>query len=108
MPHDTYTINRSLPPRRWSRPFPITLTDTNTTRNLQYNQRIPYRYIYNAGTSGVVMITYEPDNDTTTARKLYVPQGGFIEGGQWANARSTDATAGIELYGCLGQEDTGS
>lgn len=104
----TISINKPLPPRRWSRPFPITLSDTNSDKNLQYNGQVPYRYLHNAGTSGSVVITYEPDNDTATARKLYIPQGGVVEGGLWVNARSTDATAGIELYGFLGQEHTGS
>lgn len=108
MAHNTYTSNPTLPNRRWSRPFPITLSDTNTERNLQYNGVVPYRYLHNAGTSGSVIVTYEPDNATSTGRKLYIPQGGVVEGGHWVHARSGSSTAGIELYGFLGMESAGS
>lgn len=100
------SVNKPLPPRRWSRPFAITLSDTNSEKNLQYNSQVPYRYLHNAGTGGVVQITYEPDNSTVLP--LYIPQGGVVEGGHWVHARSTDTAAGVELYGFLGQEHTGS
>lgn len=107
MAHDTYTINAALPARRWSRAYAITLSDTNSDKNLQRNGK-SYRYIYNVGTSGKVVVTFEPDNATATAVPIWINQGTFVEGGIWANARSTGATAGVELYGCDGMEHVGS
>lgn len=106
-PHDSYQINSALPPRRWSRPYAITLSDTNTDRNMQRNRK-SFRFVYNVGTGGKVMVTYEPDNDTATAEPLWINQGAFVEGGLWVHARSTGATAGVELYGCDGMEHVGS
>lgn len=100
--HDTLTVNAPLPARRWSRPVAITLSDTNTDRNLQLNGKVPYRYIQNVGTSGVVQMTWEPDNSTVVA--LYIAQGEVIEGGYWVNARSTSTTGGVSLLGFIGVE----
>lgn len=104
MAHDTLVSNPPDYPRRWSRSHAITLTDTVSTYNLQRN-RVPYKWIYNVGTSGVVYVTFEPDNSASTKSPIYIAQGGFVEGGQWANALATSATVGIELWGCVGYDD---
>lgn len=104
MAETTMTINPLLPPRRWSRSYLITPSDTNTERNLQYNGKIPYRFLHNSGTGGSVVVTYEPDNATATADELYIPQGGFVEGGYWVHARATGLTAGMEIHGLVGVE----
>jgi hypothetical protein len=106
-PHDTYVINTKLPPRRWSRPYAIVPSDTNSDKNLQRNG-LPYRFICNTGTSGVVTITFEPDNATGTAVSLYLAQGEFLEGGHWCNARATGLTPGATLVGFVGMESVGS
>lgn len=105
--HNSTTVNEKLPARRWSRPYAITLSDTNSDKNLQRNG-VPYRFLCNTGTSGVVTITFEPDNATGTAVSLYLAQGEFLEGGHWANARATGATVGLTLVGFVGCENVGS
>ena len=104
MAHDVLTANPPDYPRRWSRMHLITLSDTVTTRNLQRNF-VPYKWLHNVGTSGLVYVTYEPDNSASTKAPVYIPQGGFVEGGQWVNALSTDATSGLILYGLVGYDD---
>lgn len=104
MAESTLTANPPDYPRRWSRMHAITLSDTVTDRNLQRN-RVPYKWLHNVGTSGKVFVTFDDDNSASTKAPIWIPQGGFVEGGQWANALATDATAGIELYGLVGYDD---
>lgn len=106
MASETWTVNTKLPARRWSRPYAITLSDTNTDRNLQYNAKVPFRYLQNTGTSGDVAMTWEPDNSAVVT--IYLAQGQVIEGGYWCNARSAGTTAGVELIGFLGVEGVDS
>lgn len=108
MANDSMTLNPPSVARRWSRPYAITLSDTNTDRNLQYNTKFPYRFIQNNGTAGKVTITFEPDNATSTAVAIYLAQGQVLEGGHWVHARSTGTDAGVSLIGFVGCENVGS
>lgn len=103
---EVWTVNTKLAPRRWSRPVAITLSDTNSERNLQQNGKYPYRYIQNIGTAGLVYITYEPDNSTPVP--LYLNQGQVHEGGHWCHARTADTTIGVSLIGFIGIEGVDS
>ncbi len=94
----TYTINTPTPNRRWSRPYAITLSDTNADRNLERDGR-PYRYIQNVGTSGLVVIVWQSDLTTTS---MWWNQGEIIEGGLWVHARTTGTTVGVDLRGLVG------
>lgn len=88
------TINEPLYPRRWSVAYEVTLSDTNTDKNLQRNGK-PYPFIQNVGTSGLVNIYW--NNGTTV--DIYLAQGTVIEGGQWVHARDDGTAAGVDLRG---------
>lgn len=90
----TQALVAPLSRRRWSVVYEVTLSDTNSEKNLQRNGK-PYPFIQNVGTSGLVMIVW--DNGTTV--DLYLGQGVVMEGGQWVHARTTDTTAGVDLRG---------
>ena len=93
------TVNARVPIRRWARPYAVTLSDVNTDRNLQRNS-VPFKYLQNAGTSGLVNIFWE---DGTTI-DIYLSQGQVIEGGLWRHARTTGTGAGVSLRGFMGIE----
>lgn len=99
--HDTSTINPALPSRRWSRPYDITLSDTNTDNNLLRDGR-PYKYLQNVGTSGEVVIVWKADSGVLST--IYLAQGAVIEGGYWTHARLTGTDAGVDLRGFVGVE----
>lgn len=96
----TTTINVRMPNRRWSRPFDINITDTVTDKNLQHNS-VPFKYIQNVGTSGGVVILWEPDGVIVD---IYLSQGQVIEGGLWRHARAAGTGVGVDLRGFLGIE----
>lgn len=99
---DTYTVNKLVPARRWTYPIAITLSDTNSDKNLQVNG-IPYKYIQNVGTGGLVNI-YWMDGTTVD---IYLATGQEIEGGWWENARVTGTAAGVALRGFKGMAGLG-
>lgn len=99
---DTYTVNQLVPARRWTYPREITLSDTNTDKNLQV-QGIPYKYLQNVGTGGLVNIFWM---DGTT-EDIYIAQGQVIEGGWWQNARITGTVGGASLRGFIGMAGLG-
>lgn len=102
MPDTTVTVTQPHPLRRWSYPYEITLSDTNTDKNLQRNG-IGYKYIQNVGTAGLVNIYWQ--NGTTV--DIYLGQGQEIEGGLWQNARVTGTAAGVVLRGFVGMAGLG-
>lgn len=99
----TTTINPKVPNRRWSRPYAITLSDTNTDANLKRNG-LAYKYIQNVGTAGLVNIDWE---DGTTI-DIYLVQGQVLEGGLWVHARTTGTGVGVSLRGLMGIEGAGA
>lgn len=95
-------VNPRVPIRRWSRPYPITISDTTTDKNLQRNG-VPFLYIQNLGTGGLVNIVWEDGNEATIGLSQYQ----VIEGGLWRHAKSTGTTTpgtGVILRGYLGIE----
>lgn len=93
------TINTAIPHRRYSRPYAITLSDTLADRNLQRNG-IPFLFLQNVGTSGLVMIAWEPDG---TLVDVYLSQGQILELGLPRHAKATGGTAvGVSLRGFMG------
>lgn len=98
MAHETVTVNPTMPKRRWSRVFEIELSDTIADANLQRN-KLPFLYIQNVGTGGLVMIAWEPDD---ALEDIYLAQGATLEGGHWKNAMITGTGAGVDLRGFVG------
>lgn len=94
MAHDTVTRNIALPPRRWSRPYAIELSDTVADSNLQLNGS-PYRWLQNVGTGGKVMISWYDG----TLVDIYLATGQEVEGGLWVHAKTTGTGAGVDLRG---------
>lgn len=102
--HDVTTRNVALPPRKWTRPYAITLSDTVTEKNLQLNG-IPFKYLQNVGTAGLVVIAWESDAAEVS---IWVGQGEIIEGGLWRHAKTTGTTAGVDLRGLVGINHRGT
>ena len=99
-------INVRVPNRRWSRPYTVTIDDTVSNRNLQRNQ-VPFKFIQNIGTGGLVNIAWEPDATEVT---IYLSQGQILEGGLWRHAKATGTTTpgtGVVLRGFAGIEGLG-
>lgn len=98
-PDVTYTINRPDVWRPYTYVYAITLSNTVTDANL-LRDGVPYRYIENIGTSGLVMIRW--GNGTDVA--VWINQGSSFEGGLFThaynNAGGTDA--GVVLRGFVG------
>lgn len=94
------TINVATPNRRWSRPYTVALSDVVTEKNLQRNG-VPFKYLQNVGTGGLINIAWEPDATEVT---IYLSQGQVIEGGLWRHAKTTGTVAGAVLRGFLGIE----
>ena len=102
MGNDVYTVNRIPPARRWTYPIAITTSDTNADANLQVNG-IPYKYLQNVGTGGLVNIFWM---DGTT-EDIYIAQGQVIEGGHWQHARTSGTVGGADLRGFIGMAGLG-
>lgn len=96
MPADI--INVAIPSRRWSRPYAVTLSNDPADANLM-RKGVPFLYLQNVGTAGLVMIAWEPDNSLLD---IYLATGQVIEGGLWRHAKILDTTAGVSLRGFLG------
>lgn len=99
---DSYTVNTLVPARRWTYPREITLSDTNSEKNLQVSG-IPYKYLQNVGTGGLINIFWM---DGTT-EDIYLAQGQVIEGGWWEHARTTGTVGGASLRGFIGMAGLG-
>lgn len=84
------TINAKVPTRRYSRPYAVTPSDTTptTTRNLQRNG-VPFLWLQNCGTAGMVMIYWQDG----TQVDFYLGQGQVIEFGLPVQLMSTGTTA---------------
>lgn len=95
------SINKALPSnRRYSRPYPITLSDTVADKNLQRNG-VPYLYLQNLGTGGLCAIVWEPSATEVT---IYLGQGQVIELGYPQHLKTTGTTAAGPFRGFLGVE----
>lgn len=103
MPDHTVTVSQGKPTRRWTKPVAITLSDVNADANLQTTGGVPYRFLQNVGTSGLVNIFWD---DGTTV-DIYLSQGEVIEGGRWQHARTTGTAAGVALRGFVGMPGVG-
>lgn len=93
-------INVSIPRRRYSRPYAVTIDDTITNKNLKRNG-VPYLFLQNLGTGGLVNIVWEDGTEVTIGLAQYQ----VIEGGLWSHAKSTGTTTpgtGVILRGFLG------
>lgn len=95
--HYTTTINAPNARRRWDRVFEITLSDVVADVNLRRNG-IPYLFIQNVGTGGLVNIVWDDDVE----EDIYLAQGATLEGGQWKHAKTTGTVVGAALRGFRG------
>lgn len=102
MPSDI--INIVPPLRRWSRAYEITLSDTLTDQNLLRNG-VPYLFLQNVGTAGLVMIAWSPD---FALEDIYLTTGQVIEGGLWLHAKTTGTGGGVSLRGFVGMGGNGN
>lgn len=93
------SINTALPSnRRYSRPYPITLSDTVADRNLQRNG-VPYLYLQNLGAAGLCNIAWEPSATEVT---VYLDQGQILELGHPRHLKTTGTTAAGPFRGFVG------
>lgn len=96
----TDTINVASPSRRYSRPYAITISDTIANNNLKRNG-VPFLFIQNLGTGGLVNILWEDGTEVT----IGLGQFQVMEGGFYRHAKSTGTTTpgtGVILIGFLG------
>lgn len=93
-------INARVPNRRWSRPYAITVSDTIASANLKRNG-VPFKWIQNLGTGGLVMIAWQPDG---ALLDVYLAQGEIMEMGLPLHLMSTGTTAVGPFRGFLGIE----
>lgn len=105
MATEVWTTNAKRPARCYGRPYAITLSDTLTEKNLLYNGVVPYRWIQNAGTAGLVNIAWAPNDDLVA---VYLAAGQVIPGGHWQHAKDDGTAAGVVLVGFLGTEGVDS
>lgn len=96
------TITKALPARRWSRPYAIVLSDVVTDANLR-RDGVPYKYLQNVGTSGLVMIAWGPNTTTFDLVDIYLGQGVVMEMGCFlVHAKTTGTAVGVALRGFVG------